>query len=133
MSGRPNHVERECAVLFPARGVFIAAPSKLVQSIKDISVIRTETEAEALIVEARLIKQYQPFFNIDLKMGEEVSMSRSPKSLLPAWSSPGTGKDGAVYIGPFVSAGELRQMLRLVERYFLENLRFLFPVRGKWQ
>jgi excinuclease ABC subunit C len=45
-----------------------------VASIRDMSFIRTETEAEALITEARLIKQYQPFFNIDLKMGSGILM-----------------------------------------------------------
>lgn len=34
---------------------------KLVELIEDISTIRTETEMEALILENRLIKLYQPF------------------------------------------------------------------------
>ena len=33
---------------------------KLVSSIRDISFIRTETEAEALLTETRLLKQSQP-------------------------------------------------------------------------
>ena len=48
----------------------IARLNKLVSLIDDISIIRTETEAEALIVEAKLIRKYQPFFNIDLKMSD---------------------------------------------------------------
>lgn len=43
---------------------------KLVSQIRDISTIRTETEAEALILESKLIKLYQPFYNVELKMGE---------------------------------------------------------------
>lgn len=35
---------------------------KLVDSICDISTIRTESEVEALILENKLIKLYQPFF-----------------------------------------------------------------------
>ena len=45
--------------------------NKLVELVKDISVIRTETEAEALIVEAKLIRRYSPFFNIELKMSDK--------------------------------------------------------------
>ena len=93
---------------------------KLVRSIRDLSFIRTETEAEALITEARLIKQYQPFFNIDLKMGERypyVKITREPFPRIVITRHREEG-DGSDYIGPFVSAGELRHMLRLVERFF---------------
>ena len=44
---------------------------KLVDSIADISVIRTESEVEALILEAKLIRKYRPFFTIALKMSDK--------------------------------------------------------------
>ena len=47
--------------------------NKLVETIRDISTMRTETEIEALILENRLIKLYQPFFNVDLKMNERYA------------------------------------------------------------
>ncbi|HOR53830.1 MAG TPA: helix-hairpin-helix domain-containing protein, partial [Synergistales bacterium] len=40
--------------------------------------------------------------------------------------------DGADYIGPFVSAGELRQMLRLVERFFPLRICRTDSRGGKW-
>ncbi|MFR5880807.1 MAG: GIY-YIG nuclease family protein [Cloacibacillus evryensis] len=46
---------------------------KLVATIRDISTMRTESEIEALILENRLIKLYQPFFNVDLKMNERYA------------------------------------------------------------
>jgi excinuclease ABC subunit C len=107
---------------------------KLVSSIRDISFIRTETEAEALITEARLIKQYQPFFNIDLKMGErypyvKITNEPFPRIVITRHREEG---DGADYIGPFVSAGELRQMLRLVERFFPLRICRTDSRDGKW-
>jgi len=107
---------------------------KLVSSIRDISFIRTETEAEALITEARLIKQYQPFFNIDLKMGErypyvKITDEPFPRIVITRHREEG---DGADYIGPFVSAGELRQMLRLVERFFPLRICRTDSRGGKW-
>lgn len=107
---------------------------KLVESIRDVSVIRTESEAEALIVEARLIKQYQPFFNIDLKMNERYPYVRItdepfPRIVITRRRDP----DDSGYIGPFVSAGELRQMFRMVERYFpLRNCKG-DSRRGPWR
>ncbi len=93
--------------------------TKLVSEIADISTIRTESDAEAMILESRLIKLYQPFFNIELKMGErypfiKITQERFPRVVVTRFKQD----DGAVYIGPFVRAGDLRALLRLAERYF---------------
>jgi len=92
---------------------------RLVASIADISVIRTESEVEALIVEARLIKKYQPFFNVELKMGErypfvKITKERFPRILITRHRE----EDGGIYFGPFTRVAEVRQLLRLSERYF---------------
>lgn len=92
--------------------------SKLVDTIRDISTMRTESEIEALILENRLIKLYQPFFNVDLKMNErhayiKITAEKHPRVLV---TRVRTG-DGAVYIGPYVRVSEVRALLRLVERY----------------
>lgn len=92
---------------------------KLVQSIRDLSSIRTGSEAEALVVEARLIKKYQPFFNVDLKMGERYPYVRITTEVFPRLViTRHKENDGSVYVGPFTKVGEVRQLLRLIERYF---------------
>ena len=92
--------------------------NKLVETIRDISTMRTETEIEALILENRLIKLYQPFFNVDLKMIERfayimISAEKHPRIIVTRVKMD----DGAVYIGPYVRVSEVRALLRLVERY----------------
>ena len=92
--------------------------NKLVETIRDISTMRTETEIEALILENRLIKLYQPFFNVDLKMNEryayiKITAEKHPRILVTRVKMD----DGAVYIGPYVRVSEVRALLRLVERY----------------
>ena len=91
---------------------------KLVDTIRDISTIRTESEIEALILENRMIKLYQPFFNVDLKMNEryayiKITAEKYPKLVVTRVKMD----DGAVYIGPYVRVQEVRALLRLVERY----------------
>ncbi|MGI6431431.1 MAG: excinuclease ABC subunit UvrC [Synergistaceae bacterium] len=91
---------------------------KLVETISDISTIRTETEIEALILENRLIKLYQPFFNIDLKMNEryayiKVTAEKFPRIVVTRHRQ----EDDGIYIGPFVRVSEVRELLRLIERY----------------
>ena len=92
---------------------------KLVSLVEDISTIRTETEAEALIVEARLIRRYSPFFNVDLKMNDRYPYIRVTDEAFPRIEITRRKRDdGCVYLGPFVSAGNIRSLLRLAERYF---------------
>jgi excinuclease ABC subunit C len=91
---------------------------KLVELIEDISTIRTETEIEALILENRLIKLYQPFFNVDLKMNEryayiKITSEKFPRIVITRYRQD----DDAIYIGPFVRVTEVRALLRLIERY----------------
>lgn len=92
---------------------------KLVELVEDISTLRTESEAEALIVEAKLIRRYSPFFNIDLKMSDRypyIRITNEPYPRLLVTRQKET--DGSVYFGPYVSVGSVRTLLRLVERYF---------------
>ena len=92
---------------------------KLVQLIEDISIIRTETEAEALIVEAKLIRRYSPFFNVDLKMNDRYPYVKITNEDYPRIEiTRRKNNDGAVYLGPFVDAGNIRNLMRLSERYF---------------
>ena len=92
---------------------------KLVQSIEDISIIRTESEVEALILEAKLIKKYSPFFNVDLKMADRYPYIKITSDLFPRIVvTRQKGRDDALYFGPYVSAGDVRSLLRLIERYF---------------
>ena len=92
---------------------------KLVQCIEDISVIRTESEVEALILEAKLIRKYSPFFNVELKMADRYPYIKITSEPFPRIVvTRQKGKDDALYFGPYVSAGDVRSLLRLIERYF---------------
>ena len=93
--------------------------NKLVSLIEDISIIRTETEAEALIVEAKLIRRYSPFFNIELKMSDKYPFIKITAEDFPRLEiTRHKQNDGAVYLGPFVDAGNIKNLMRLAERYF---------------
>ena len=80
--------------------------------------LEAETEAEAFIVESRLIKAIQPFFNVELKMGSRypfivVTSERFPRVLV-THTRPKTGR----VFGPYTSAGNMRGMLDMIRRFF---------------
>lgn len=93
---------------------------ELVRCIADIDYIETETEVDALLKEARLVKDIQPRFNSDLKddktfpylqirIREEfprVEFTRKPRTR------------GVKLYGPFTSARSLRQAIQVLQRIF---------------
>ena len=116
--GKAKRLKRRVASYF-RHSHSSARLNKLVSLISDISTIRTETEAEALIVEAKLIRKYSPFFNIELKMGDKYPYVKITNEEYPRLEiTRHKCNDGAVYLGPFVDAGNIRNLMRLSERYF---------------
>lgn len=88
--------------------------------LADLKVIVTHTEKEALILENELIKRHQPRFNVHLKDDKAFMYLRLDEQAdwprLEAVRRP--RKDRARYFGPYHSAGQLRQTMKLIERHF---------------
>ncbi len=99
----------------------------MVRQVADIEFIVTDTEAEALALEANLIKQHQPHFNVLLKDDKKypyVCITWSddyPRIFITRKRRMGRQRDR--YYGPYVDTFVLRQTLRLVKR--------LFPLRQR--
>ena len=101
----------------------------MVRQVVEIEFIVTDTEAEALALEANLVKQHQPYFNVLLKDDKKYPY------VLITWSEEyprifitrnrRLAKEKDKYYGPFVDAGLLRTTLRIAKR--------LFPMRQRPQ
>lgn len=92
----------------------------LVKVIADIDYVVAETEVDALLMEARLIKDIQPRFNVELKddksfpylqirMREDfprVEFTRTPR------------RRGVKLYGPFTSARSLRAAIQVLQHIF---------------
>ena len=94
----------------------------MVQQVADIEFIVTDTEAEALALEANLIKQYQPYFNVLLKDDKKypyvcITWSEAyPRIFITRKRRLNHQRDR--YYGPYVDTHRLRETLRLVKRVF---------------
>jgi len=92
----------------------------LVPLIADVDFIPADSEVDALLLEARLIKDIQPRFNIELKDDKtfpylqirlredfpRVEFTRKPR------------RRGVRLYGPFTSARSLRQAIQVLQRIF---------------
>ncbi len=92
----------------------------LVAEIRDVDLILTSSEVEALILESNLIKEHRPRYNVLLRDDKSFPYlrltisERFPRVQLVR--RPRTGKD--LTYGPFLPASYARRTLRLVPRFF---------------
>ena len=92
----------------------------LIKKIVDFETIITATENEALILESNLIKRYRPRYNVILKDDKRYpSLRIDIKSEYPCLSIVRKIKnDGALYFGPYASAGAVRETIKVINRTF---------------
>lgn len=92
----------------------------LSETIADFEYVVTHTEAEAMHLEAELVKQHQPLFNIRLKDDKHYPYLKV--DLADPWPriyiTRRVLKDGGRYFGPFANAGSVRRTLDLVNKLF---------------
>jgi excinuclease ABC subunit C len=83
--------------------------------------VTTETEAEALLLEANLIKKYKPRFNVTLRDDKSfpyiLIAKEHPVAQIAKYRGARTRKGS--YYGPFASAGAVNRTLNSLQKAFL--------------
>jgi excinuclease ABC subunit C len=125
-AGRVIYVGKAKNLRARAGSYFLAAAAsdqrtfQLVREAYDVDFIEAESEVDALLMEARLIKDIQPRFNRELRDDKSfpylqitthedfprVEVTREPQS------------SGVKLYGPFASAGSLRSAMQILQRVF---------------
>jgi excinuclease ABC subunit C len=92
----------------------------LVGLIADLETIVVPTEAHALILEANLIKEYHPRFNIALRDDKSYPYIKvTLQEPFPrVYVTRRLEDDGAKYFGPYTDVGAMRRALNVVKRIF---------------
>lgn len=92
----------------------------LVSKTAKINTILVESEIEALILEANLIKKFKPIFNISLKDDKDYLYIKIPKEPFPRvlMARKRDLKNSKIYFGPFPSASSVRTTLRKLRKIF---------------
>jgi len=92
--------------------------SALVSHIHDIETIVTDTEVEALILEAQLIQKYHPPYNIDLQVGGRYAFIKLTKEPYPRFVIARKVDTSGQFFGPYPSAAARNVMLKSVNSIF---------------
>jgi excinuclease ABC subunit C len=118
--GKAKNLRNRASHYFTKIAAVEERTADLVKCITDIDFLTADTEVDALLLEARLVKDIQPRFNVELKddktfpylqirMREDfprVEFTRTPR------------RRGVKLYGPFTSAKSLRAALQVLQRIF---------------
>ncbi|MYE46798.1 MAG: excinuclease ABC subunit UvrC, partial [Chloroflexi bacterium] len=92
----------------------------LVEQIVTLDHVVTSNEAEALLLEATLVKRHQPVYNVRLKDDKHYPYLKV--DVQEDWPrvtiTRRVEQDGARYFGPYASAGSVRRTLDVVKKLF---------------
>jgi excinuclease ABC subunit C len=94
---------------------------RLVERVRHIETIVTETELEALVLECNLIKKHKPHFNVRLKDDKRYPYIKVtwqepfPKVLVTRRMET---RDGARYFGPFTAVWAVHETMDTLRRIF---------------
>ena len=92
----------------------------LVEQIETLDHVVTSNEAEALLLEATLVKRHQPVYNVRLKDDKHYPYLKV--DVQEDWPrvtiTRRVEQDGARYFGPYASAGSVRRTLDVVKKLF---------------
>jgi len=102
----------------------------LIESVWDLEYHVVRSDAEAVLFEGRLIKEFRPKYNVSFKDDKRFLLVRvDPRDVFPKFTLTRLRKeDGARYFGPFAHSGPLRSTLNTMRKKFgLRSCRAAVP------
>ncbi|QJQ33724.1 excinuclease ABC subunit UvrC [Sphingomonas lacunae] len=94
---------------------------RMVAQTRSMEIVTTNSEAEALLLEAQLIKRYRPAYNVLLRDDKSFPyiLLREDHAFPRIQKHRGARKAKGQYFGPFASAGSVNRTLNALQKLFL--------------
>ena len=92
---------------------------KMISKINDIEIIVTDSEVEALILEANLVKKIKPRYNVSLKDDKSYPYIVVTNEPFPRiFITHRVIQDGSRYFGPYTDVRRIRSSLKMIREIF---------------
>ncbi len=94
---------------------------RMVSQTRGLTIVTTNSEAEALLLEAQLIKRYRPPYNVLLRDDKSFPfiLLRADHAFPRIMKHRGARKAKGNYYGPFASAGSVNTTINALQKLFL--------------
>lgn len=122
--GKAKNLRSRVRSYFTKSALLGPSKERMVSLIANLETISTDTELEALVLEATLIHKHQPPYNVLLRDDKYYLFIKITKEEPPRiFPVRKITQDGSRYFGPYSSAFSVRATLRLLQR--------IFPFKGE--
>lgn len=94
---------------------------RMISQTRSMTIVTTNSEAEALLLEAQLIKRYRPPYNVLLRDDKSFPfiLLRADHAFPRITKHRGARKASGNYYGPFASAGSVNTTINALQKLFL--------------
>jgi excinuclease ABC subunit C len=118
--GKAKNLRNRASHYFTQAAAEDRRTTDLVKLIADIDFLPADSEVDALLLEARLVKDVQPRFNVDLKDDKSFPylQIRSSEEFPRVEFTRTPRRRGVKLYGPFTSAKSLRMAIQVLQRIF---------------
>ena len=90
----------------------------LLAQAETVDYVQTNTEVEALLLEAQLVQEYKPKFNVLLKSGQPFVYLHISNDPLPQLELTRNEKKSGTYFGPFIHKQDARKTVAFLTETF---------------
>jgi excinuclease ABC subunit C len=119
--GKAKNLKNRLKSYFQMSTSLDARKTKMVKEVRDFDYVVTKNELEALVLEANFIKKTRPRYNIILR--DDKNYPYIKLTVNERWPRLGVSrkvvKDGSLYFGPYVPAGNMWEILKFIRCHFL--------------
>jgi excinuclease ABC subunit C len=118
--GKAKSLRNRVRTYFQASALHTPKTASMVEEVDDLELIVVDTEMEALILEANLIKRERPRYNIFLRDDKSFPyLKLSAGDIYPRVSLVRRARlDGNPHYGPFIPASVAHRTLKMIPRFF---------------
>jgi excinuclease ABC subunit C len=128
--GKAKSLRSRVRSYFHRQAELSAKNRELVKRIDSVETLVVGSEAEALILEANLIKEHKPRFNILLRDDKKYPYIKVTvaESFPRVFVTRRVVNDGSRYFGPYTSVGPMRQALEVIKQlHTVRSCRYKLP------
>ncbi|MEA2031159.1 MAG: excinuclease ABC subunit UvrC [candidate division Zixibacteria bacterium] len=118
--GKAKNLRNRVRTYFHSSANHTLRTAHMVAKVTDLELLLTDTEIEALILEANLVHEQKPHYNVDLKDDKHfpyikvTTQEPFPRVLIVRRVE----KDGATYFGPYTSSRHMRRTVDFLTHLF---------------
>lgn len=118
--GKAKNLRARVRTYFQSSSRLDQKTARLVAHVADLELLVTDSEIESLILEANLVHEYKPRYNVRLRDDKHFPYIKvtTNEPFPRVFVVRRLEQDGASYFGPYTSAKSMRMILQLLTRLF---------------